>query len=306
MTDTMRVQLMAELREQGYAWSEVAQLVRTGRLVRVRRGAYASTLADDTTERYLQLIRATLPCLSDEAVISHASAAACHGLPVWDDLLDRVHVTRIRPGGGTRGSVVQIHAGRLREDEVAVIDGLRVTSPARTVLDCALTLPHLRAVAIGDAALHAGLDRPELLTGAGHLGRRVGAARMRRVLRFVDGGSESVGESFSRVIMVKAGVPNPVLQHEILHAGSLIARSDFAWPTMRTLGEFDGRVKYGRLLRPGEDPGDAVFREKLREDRLRDLGWQVVRWTWDDVQHPSDVLARLDRAFARGRQFPQA
>ena len=52
------------------------------------------------------------------------------------------------------------------------------------------------------------------------------------------------------------------------------------------LGEFDGRVKYGRLLRPGQEPGDAVFEEKRREDAIRDEGWGVVRWVWSDLQVP--------------------
>ena len=42
-------------------------------------------------------------------------------------------------------------------------------------------------------------------------------------------------------------------------------------------------MKYGRSLRPGQDPGEAVYREKRREDALHDLGLQVVRWTWDEL-----------------------
>ncbi len=42
------------------------------------------------------------------------------------------------------------------------------------------------------------------------------------------------------------------------------------------MGEFDGRIKYGRLLRPGQEAGDAVFEEKRREDAIRDEGWKVV------------------------------
>ena len=47
---------------------------------------------------------------------------------------------------------------------------------------------------------------------------------------------------------------------------------------------FDGRVKSGWLPRPGETAADAVYAEKLREDVLRDLGWQVVRWTYADLR----------------------
>ncbi|HEY0698007.1 MAG TPA: hypothetical protein VGD43_09375 [Micromonospora sp.] len=63
------------------------------------------------------------------------------------------------------------------------------------------------------------------------------------------------------------------------------------------MGEFDGRVKYGRLLRPGQDPGDAVFAEKMREDAIRDTGLRVVRWVWNGVDDFGEVVARLRRAF---------
>ena len=81
-------------------------------------------------------------------------------------------------------------------------------------------------------------------------------------------------------------------------AGRRIGRVDFHFDGI-VLGEFDGRVKYGRLLKPGQSPGDAVFAEKQREDALRDLGFQVVRWTWDDLEAPGQVAERVRRAIAR-------
>lgn len=66
------------------------------------------------------------------------------------------------------------------------------------------------------------------------------------------------------------------------------------WREQRLLGEFDGKVKYGRLLRSGEEPGDAVFREKRREDRLRELtGFSMVRITWGDLYRPAETAARI-------------
>ncbi len=66
------------------------------------------------------------------------------------------------------------------------------------------------------------------------------------------------------------------------------------WPEHGLLGEFDGRVKYGRLLRPGEEPGDAVFREKRREDELRRLtGFAMVRLVWADLHRPRETAARI-------------
>jgi hypothetical protein len=81
--------------------------------------------------------------------------------------------------------------------------------------------------------------------------------------------------------------------------GILLGRADFGWEELRTLGEFDGREKYGRRLRPGQQPGDAVFQEKLCEDAMRDLGWNFVRLAWADLDHPADALARIKRALER-------
>jgi hypothetical protein len=68
------------------------------------------------------------------------------------------------------------------------------------------------------------------------------------------------------------------------------------------VGEFDGKVKYGRALRPGQDPGEAVFVEKRREDALRDRSLQVVRWVWAELATFDVVAERLWRAFDRGRR----
>ena len=77
---------------------------------------------------------------------------------------------------------------------------------------------------------------------------------------------------------------------------------DFAWPKHGVYGEFDGRVKYGRLLKPGQDPGDVVFAEKRREDLVRlTTGGIMVRFTWVDL-HPASApalrLSQLLRASA--------
>ena len=86
-------------------------------------------------------------------------------------------------------------------------------------------------------------------------------------------------------------------------AGRFVGRCDSGWKDQRVLGEFDGKKKYGELgLQRGQSPEYALFEEKQREDRLRDLGWQVVRWVWADLYTPAQLLDRLNRAFARGRR----
>ncbi|HET9117119.1 MAG TPA: hypothetical protein VFN75_03425, partial [Pseudonocardiaceae bacterium] len=61
----------------------------------------------------------------------------------------------------------------------------------------------------------------------------------------------------------------------------------------RTVGEFDGKSKYGRLLRPGQDPAEVVYAEKLREDAIRAQTWEVVRWTWADLRDFTPTAARI-------------
>lgn len=117
---------------------------------------------------------------------------------------------------------------------------------------------------------------------------------------FSDGRSESPGETLSRIICWRAGLPAPTLQFDVFDDGGvLVGRTDFCWEAERTLGEFDGKVKYGRLLPPGDTAQDVVYREKRREDALRDLGWQVVRWSWTDLHRGWLVAERLQRAFDR-------
>jgi hypothetical protein len=123
-----------------------------------------------------------------------------------------------------------------------------------------------------------------------------GVPAARQVLAFADGRSESVGESRSRVAIARAGLLTPALQLPV-RLGGATAYCDFGWPAQRTVGEFDGKVKYGRLLRPGQEPGDAVYAEKLREDAIRAEDWEVVRWTWADLRHFAATAARIRERF---------
>jgi hypothetical protein len=211
-----------------------------------------------------------------------------------------VHITRNQSGGGKVRRYVHLHVAPLTDIDVCEIEGQRVTTLARTVLDLLRTLPMERSVPIGDAALRSGLTLEELAEVAGRCIGWRGMLQARRAINFLDARSESPGESYSRVVLDRIGVPAPVPQYEVWDQGVLIGRADFCWEEFRTLGEFDGKEKYGRLLRPGQTAADAVFAEKRREDALRDLGWQIVRWLWEDLYHPEELRRRLERAFERG------
>jgi hypothetical protein len=222
------------------------------------------------------------------AVVSHQSAAVLWGIPLWGPPLDRVHVTR-RPGASTGASrSLAVH----------------VTGPVRTVLDVARSAPLDVGVVVLDAALRTGVVSAGAVRNGLHqlVGTR-GSRHAARAVELADGRSESVGESRSRVLLQRLGLPPPDLQFEVrTRDGLLIGRTDFVWEPQRLVGEFDGRIKYGRL-RPGQEAGDVVFEEKRREDRIRDARWAVVRWTWDDLLHPARLGERVGRAHDRSRRY---
>jgi predicted transcriptional regulator of viral defense system len=152
------IRMTRSLLEQGYGHDDLRRLQRAGDLIRLRRGAYAFEDQPDQLpeERHRRLVWATAPQLGDGAVFSHGSAAVLHGLPVWSTAVDRVHVTRNRRGSGARRAVVHVHGAPLAASEIILIDGMPVTSLARTMLDLARTLPMTQAVAAGDHGLTLG------------------------------------------------------------------------------------------------------------------------------------------------------
>jgi hypothetical protein len=296
--DGMRTR--SQLLAAGHTDAELKALRRAGAVALVRRGAYVDPHDErlvDPAARHRLLVHPTVPRTAAGSVVSHASAAVLHGLPV--EVPEHVHLTRHGSGGGRIAHRVHLHVTALGADEVVVRDGIALTSPARTLVDLARSLPFSDAVVAADSALaDALLGRGELdLAVAGTDGRRGGPA-VRRVAAFADGRAESVAESLSRVALLRCGLPAPVPQWPVpMSGGGVLARVDFGWPELRTVGEVDGRVKYGRLLRPGRSAGDAVYAEKLREDAIRAQGFAVVRWTWADLADFERVARRLRATF---------
>lgn len=298
----MELRLRRELHIAGYTDGEIRRALRVGDLCPVRRGAYvAGPVPDDLAAKHLVEVRAAVEALSSDAIVSHVSAVLMHGLPVWSVPLDRVQITRDRRRtGARRGRRLHTHSARVDADEIVLLHGIAATSPARTMLDVARSLPFEQAVVIVDAAL-----RRELVDADG-LGEAIrrhrgwpGLPAARRVFAFADGRSDNPGESRSRVAIARAGLPAPELQ-AVIRAGAdgrFIGQVDFHWKAVRTVGEFDGKIKYGRLLKPGQDPGEVVFIEKLREDDLRAEDQGVVRWTWPDLTHFTPVANRIRTRF---------
>ena len=236
-------------------------------------------------------------------MISHDSAALLHGLPLLGEPPARVHATRDRRSGARTSRVVHLHAAALEPDEVVAVDGVaRHDAPAhprrprahpvvRARRSCP---PTPRCTPTG----HARIDIDEALDRAA---RRPGNGRARHVLAFARPARRTLARRSAGCAIHRAGLPPPALQHSVrTAAGLFLGQVDFWWEEFATAGEFDGRVKYGRLLRPGQEPGDVVFAEKVREDAIRADGREVVRWIWPELSSFDGVARRIRAAFARG------
>ncbi|MHA7295344.1 PDDEXK family nuclease [Arthrobacter sp. HLT1-21] len=117
---------------------------------------------------------------------------------------------------------------------------------------------------------------------------------MDKVLAFSDPVSGSPGESASRAQMGLWGIEPPELQTRFTDARGFVAQTDFYWREQRLIGEFDGLVKYQKPeYMGGRSASQVVVDEKIREDRLRALGFTVVRWIWEDVYKPERLLSLL-------------
>lgn len=296
------VRLRRELLDRGWRDHDIAREVRRGALVRVRHGAYvAAEGADrlDPTMHHRLRARAVFRTATEHAVLSHQSALLELGVDWWDLALDRVHLTRRDARAGRAEAGVQQHRATLTDDEVVEVGGLRITAPARTLLDVARIAGTERGLVVADSLLRQGwTSSDDLWKAYGDSERWPRSAHLRMVISLADGRSGSVGESRSRYLFWLMRLPRPDLQHPVLDEdGRVLALLDFAWPKLGVAVEFDGRRKYLTDRRRGESAEDVVIREKLREDRVRELtGWRFVRITWADLARPEQTARRVRAA----------
>lgn len=298
----------AQAASAGYSQERVLDLLAQGEWHRLRRGAYVERClhdALDDTPKHALHVRAVMLTLGARVAVSHASALALHGLTVWGTDLSHVHVTRLDGGSGRVHADVVHHCGMIDRSEIVFVAGVPTVPVARAVIEHAATSSFESGVVSADAALHAGLaSRTALRTALEAIRSWPGARDASATIPFADGRSEGVGESIGRVLMHKQDLPIPDLQREFFDAaGRFVGRVDFVFEAERTIVEFDGRVKYRGM---GKNPAEVVIAEKRREDRLRELGYEVVRLDWSDLARPGLTAARIRRAFARARSLRRA
>ncbi|MFQ4147232.1 hypothetical protein AAGW05_00805 [Arthrobacter sp. LAPM80] len=302
------VAISSQLADAGFGERALATAVQCGLVVRLRRGAYVRTATWqqlkpwDREKIRLQAHLATAP---GDPVYSYFSAARLHSLFVWN-CGPLVHVTVPSASSGNGGPKdVAAHHEQLAGNETTSLtlhDGhvVTVTTLERTVFDCARTGGYAQAVIVGDHALRCGARLEVIWAMVNAAPGRRGVRRARRVLRSLDGRSESPGESRTRLIIAEMDIDQPVPQWE-LHAGNRLYRPDFVWEKQKMIVEFDGDIKYFNYQRTA----DVILEERKRERRLQELGWRFVRLEWADLANPREVKRRILAAY-RAPSWPAA
>ncbi len=296
----------ASLRAAGRSAGQVRTLVRHGAIVRIGRGLYVSKTVSRqfaTVPNSAHVLRsaAALADNGPESVISHTSAALIHTIDLIGD--EPADVTITSRNGGRRGHRNGIHtyANAMPDQHIESKYGLRVTTPARTVLDLARTSSFATGVVAADSAVRQGLTTvAELLHVAGPYRQRRGGDRAHGVVMFTTGLAESPLESLARVVFDEGALPPPELQVRITGADDeFIGRVDFLWRRYKLIVEVDGAAKYEL------DPRRAR-NELWRDKALRRAGYEVIHFSWAEITtQPDQVTATIWAALrARGAIYP--
>jgi hypothetical protein len=236
--------------------------------------------------------------LGRDSVVSHHSAAIIHGLDLFPAASGPVTLTRppTRRCNRLKSDGVVFHTAELPAEHVTMLLGVRLTTVPRTVVDLARVSSFMSAVVTADSALRTAANRADftskeaLFAACDACAGWAGVRQARRAVDFSDPRTESALESCARVIFHEHGLEPPEIQYTVTGPGFRYS-VDFYWPGHRVVAEADGKMKYS-------DPQRAI-RQLDRDQRLRDLGYKVVHFTWRELfQNPAAVVERIRRAFA--------
>ena len=268
----------SQARAWGLTRNQVRQLVRSGRLIAVRRSVYIVAGSPSTWEQ-----RASIALLAggDEAALSFRAAGFLHGL--MDEKPGRIDVTvPHKTHNGDVDDVIVHRAVHLGAHDTRTVRALRVTCPARTLVDLASVYPERALGRAVDRALLSGLVTIRVarryIRDRGLMCRPgVGV-----LVKLLDDREFGVPESEleRRTIELIAEYRRPVPERQ-QRVGP--HRVDFAYDGRRVLVEVDGRATHGT--------SEAFENDRVRQNEFVLAGWTVLRFTWKHITQDADYVA---------------
>ena len=268
-------------------------------LVRLTRGLHrpAPTVADLAGR-----VSAMLSVCPPDTVVAGVTAAQLHGLwlPPWLAEQQRIETIVHRSSGpparrpGGRRAEFRCRRQTLRTDEVVELDGIPVTSEARTWLDLAARLRAPDLLALGDSALRGSAtagEIDELIRRAWH---RPGVVLARRVAPLLNPRSRSRPESHLRWILHEAELPTPqVNEAATSDLGEWLFEPDLSYDDVKLALEYNG-ADHGEV--------DRMQRDITRTLDVEQRGaWRVVVFGPREVFQRPDQVARWVAQLRRDR-----
>lgn len=280
-------------------------MFRRGLWVRLRHGVYADAerlLGAQPDELHRIHLAAAILAADEPTLAFGPSAALLHGLPLPFPAPDAVHLVResrqdlrslARPSRHRLTIPPMVLTSHVGLDPAAtIVSGIPSVSVSVAAVSASAMFGFTRRVGLFDAVLWDGSTTSDDLRAVVDQWPGVGSrSSILAALEQARRGAQTYLETLSRVALVRLGLPEPVLQAPFYDGDGLIGYVDMYWPELRVIGEADGAVKYS-------DRADLIS-EKRREDRLREAGFTVVRWMWQDVTTAPEVVAERIRRAAR-------
>ncbi|WPU09613.1 DUF559 domain-containing protein [Pseudarthrobacter oxydans] len=277
-------------------------------VVNVGRGLYRPAAWDFDLEGAARVLSAASP----GAWISHVTAARlrCLVLPPWLADSTELHLSKPRSLPSVRRKGVFGHTVLAREDEIELVDGIRLSTRSRTWLDLARVLPLHDLVSMGDQLIRIprvdfeGRTEPyDTIAGlrvlVGRHPNLQGIVRAREALDLMRVGADSAPESLLRLAIADAGLPEPGLQVPLRAGDARSPSADLGYRHRRLAIQYDG----------GHHLGDAQILSDRRRDRaFESAGWTVLVFDKDDLADEFQrAVQRIKRALRNSwLDHPQA
>lgn len=270
------------------------------RLVReVTPGLFVDSSIPDTLDLRFAIVKRAI---DPDAVVARRSAAWLQGVDVLDHrgfpTTPRIETVTRRRGDRSRTGLVTPHvADDLLPSDVTEVEGIRVTTPLRTVCDLARFTPRTDALVALDAYLHSGLvDKKRFTRELVRWKKRRGVRRAWAVAEMADGRSESGGETRMRLRVLDMGLPRPVLQ---IPVPDLFGRNrfwlDMGWPQWMLGLEYDGEEFH---------PEERRAHDEARRRWIEGRGWTLRAYRREDIftvsRHFENEVGELVRQAAYG------
>jgi hypothetical protein len=270
--------LHAEFLAAGYGREQL----NSKRFRRVMRSVHVLAAAWDEDTR----IRGALKLHDTGAFASHFSAARILRLPVPENPFEHVTVTdpkarRYRPE--IKPHVTKRYRGVIR------VRGMPVTDPITTFLQMAGVLSLVDLVVLGDAIVRIFKIPPKRLVQAARNSKDYYAAAALRGALLVRKGVDSPMETRLRMLIVLAGLPEPVVNMRLVNEdGTWRRRFDLCYPGIKLVIEYDGRHH--------ADDSKQWMSDLDRREELDDDGYRILVVTADGIyRRPERTLHRVRR-----------